>query len=611
VLRVGAALDGEYRAFSPDLCQGWLRTVAEPTLSPGAIQGYPNVYRRTDSECGGPSFTAFTQAEPVSIPAEEYAALELQGTSADGSTAVYVAPAALAGTEAPANPGGHAQLYVKGEGSSTAFVCVLPNGQPTTGPCTAGSPSTRGVGKGRYSNLQGAISEDGRRVFWTSSEGDGLAPVYLRENPTRSQSAIEAGHCSEPEAACTVSVSAEAEALEGTNGSRFWAASPEGSLAILTSGKGLFAVSLAEEAGALVPHTERLAGGVQGVMGASRDAASVYFASSEALGGENAEGKSPLVGQPNLYLAQVGAIAFIGTLSPADLPAISHSELLPVAERPVLRAARVSPDGRHAAFLSFGAPTGYDNTDAADGEAAGELYVYDAESETLSCASCNPSAQRPLGRRYPAANNNHYTLAAKLAGWENDLYAPRAVATDGSRLFFESFDSLVPRDTNGVGDVYEWERLGAGGCSATSSGYAPENRGCVSLISSGKSSRDSEFLDASPAGNDVFFATLSSLVSADYGLVDVYDARVGGGFAAEAPPPAACEGEACQSPPEAPNDPTPTSASFQGAGNVVEASTRCAKPKRRRNGRCLKPHRKHRKHHGTHRTHRTHGRAGR
>ena len=60
--------------------------------------------------------------------------------------------------------------------------------------------------------------------------------------------------------------------------------------------------------------------------------------------------------------------------------------------------------------------------------------------------------------------------------------------------------------------------------------YSPQNGGCIDLISSGQSTHDSEFLEASPNGNDVFFTTLQSLVPADFGLVDVYDARVDGGF---------------------------------------------------------------------------------
>ena len=79
---------------------------------------------------------------------------------------------------------------------------------------------------------------------------------------------------------------------------------------------------------------------------------------------------------------------------------------------------------------------------------------------------------------------------------------------------------------------------------------------------------ESEFWEASPDGSDVFFTTAQSLVARDPGSVDLYDARVQGGFP-EAAAPAACEGEACQSPPPAPEAKTPASSAFRGAGNLA------------------------------------------
>jgi len=92
-----------------------------------------------------------------------------------------------------------------------------------------------------------------------------------------------------------------------------------------------------------------------------------------------------------------------------------------------------------------------------------------------------------------------------------------------------------------------------------------------------------------PCGLDVYqweealpFAR-SSLLGADYGLNDVYVARVGGGF----PEPKAkteCEGEACQSPMPAPLAPEVTLSSelSQGPGNVAaNRPRRCPKGKRR------------------------------
>ena len=40
----------------------------------------------------------------------------------------------------------------------------------------------------------------------------------------------------------------------------------------------------------------------------------------------------------------------------------------------------------------------------------------------------------------------------------------RLISSDGSRVFFETQQPLVPEDENGLLDVYEWERAGAGFC---------------------------------------------------------------------------------------------------------------------------------------------------
>ena len=95
------------------------------------------------------------------------------------------------------------------------------------------------------------------------------------------------------------------------------------------------------------------------------------------------------------------------------------------------------------------------------------------------------------------------------------------VSADGSKVFFETPDSLVPADSNGLIDTYEW------------SGGAPH------LISSGAGDSNSIFVDASPSGNDVYFSTRDRLLRLDRDEnSDVYDARVGGGFPLPAPEPA-------------------------------------------------------------------------
>ena len=261
---------------------------------------------------------------------------------------------------------------------------------------------------------------------------------------------------------------------------------------------------------------------------------------------------------------------------------------------------------------------GYDNLDAVSGRADREVYLYDATANggegSLVCASCNPSGARPAGREV----ESEVWSAARLPGWITSMHPGNLLSADGSRLFFESFEPLVGRDTDGLGDVYEWERVGGSEeearkeCLQKIGGerYLPDSGGCLSLISSGQASADADLIDASADGRDVFFLTNANLLPQDPDFQDIYDAREGGGFPPPPPTPPECEGDACQSPATPPNDPTPASSAFAGAGNVVEAARpKCKKGKvRRRHNRCTA---KREKAHGKHSHPRPHRRAGR
>jgi hypothetical protein len=188
-------------------------------------------------------------------------------------------------------------------------------------------------------------------------------------------------------------------------------------------------------------------------------------------------------------------------------------------------------------------------------------------------------------------------LAADVPAWTSPFYQSRYLSNSG-RLFFNGFDALVPSDTNGTSDVYEYELPGIGDCTAGSFSFSARSDGCIGLVSSGTSKEESSFLDASESGDDVFFLTSAQLSSQDRDAVpDVYDSRVAGGFPESQAPPA-CEGDACQSPVAAPNDPTPGSLTYQGPGNPVPLLTvkkvekkkqvTCSKGKRLSHGKCVK-----------------------
>jgi hypothetical protein len=565
-----------FRGFTPDLSSAWIENYRVEPLALGAVPGSVNFYRRDNTN---DTYEAISTIEPLE---ESFFDFKLQGYTGDGRTVIFKSRGVLTPDSDPG--AGDYQIYKFSEGE-LELISVLPGGAASPGNNLVGTEiryeldnvATRGA------TLDRAVSEDGSRVFWTASPQVGEG-VGTEGRPGKIYVRIDG------ETTVPVSESVTSEPSE------FWTASDDGS-------KALFSYDVDASGG---PEGERklyvfdvdtetptlIAGEVFGVAGAADDLSRFYFDSREALD------DGAVAGQRNLYLHQGGENRFIATLE-EDALVTSHS--------PFHRASRVTPDGKGLAFMSSKSLTGYDNTDAVTGKPVPEVFLYDAEADELLCASCNPSGARPVGKEmvpwhgmaddYREGFPSNEFAAAWIPTWEWSLNELHPLSEDGNRLFFNSFDALLPHDTNGEQDVYQWEAPGTGSCKVGAPGYSPQNGGCVSLISTGQdfSARAIErpvFVDASADGSTVFFRTASSIHPEDPGLIDIYAARVGGGFPPPAEP-AGCEGESCQAPPAAPNDPTPASASFRGAGNLKPRprSRRCQKGKRRarRNGavRCV------------------------
>jgi len=594
-------LETFFKGFSEDLCSAWFLQDTDLALLPGAPPGVPNLYRL--KTCGEGGYELLTSVAPTEPAPGFNKAIEgrssrysptVQGFSADGTISVFKAPAKLT---ADASEADIYQTYLTDE-DGLHLVSVLPSGKAAKTHSSVGTAQSTSK-KRLFDSVAGAVSADASRVFWSAeiaeppvsihSGGSGKGPsrLYLRINPTRAQSKVSKSECKEAAKACTVQIS------EGA--ATFLSADPQGTKALYMEGKDLYeldvAKAIAYEAGAstLIAHN------AVGILGSSEDLSRVYFGSEEDL-----DGSGPAVaGKPNLYLREAGgATVFIATLSGTSLnkdgnyeDGVPSYDYGPFANLPGNRDSRVSPDGMHALFMSRAPLTGYDNTDAQSGKADSEVFLYDAAEGRLRCVSCNPSGVRPQGENI-SPKVGQFWIAAQILPWENQWHASRVLSEDGSRVFFESLEALVSRDTNGKKDVYEWERAESKAqCLGEIGGelYVPESEGCIGLISSGKSAEDAEFIDASATGSDVFFTTGSSLVPQDYGLIDIYDARIDGGFPPPPGPPAACEGEACQIAPPPQNDQTPSSAGFKGPGNLHHPA-RCRKGKARRHGRCVKRH---------------------
>ncbi|HWI96505.1 MAG TPA: hypothetical protein VNS60_10615, partial [Solirubrobacterales bacterium] len=580
-------LTGQFKAFDDNLCEGWLLQDNELPLAPGAPAGVASIYKRDYCDPGS-GYDLLTPVDPPGFGFEageiepEYYVPNPQGFSADESHTVIRVPAAL--TPDACTTAGINQVYLSSEEGPLRLVSALPNGKATCTNSTAGrfQDSVDGF---RDSSVVGAISADGSKVFWTDTRdprkgqaflGEGEGDLYLRRNATAEQSPVQAGSCTDPELACTVAIDKSGQAS-------FWGADPQGTKAIYSVPTVFPAEQLFEydvEAAKSKLIAKGVVTGVTGVTGVSEDLSRVYFISTEALTGEqeNSEGDKAQAGARNLYLHERGVgIVFVASLLSQNSDAVASAGR---------RTSRVSPDGLHLAFISAQRLSDYDNTDLAGGKPAVEIYLYDADGSggpgELRCVSCNPSGSRPRGRNLGNSLSHPEWTAATIPGWTEQLRPTRLLSSDGNRLYFESYDDLLPRDSNGKVDVYEWERAsGEEACKEAGADlYASAAGGCLSLISSGQSPSDSELIDASQGGSDVFFTTGSSLLPQDPGLVDVYDAREGGGYPPPPKPPAICEGDACQGAISPPNDPTPASSSFEGAGNLNEgASSRCPKGK--------------------------------
>lgn len=510
--------------FSPDLHYG-LFLAQDPVLTANAEPGVPELYRR-DTNTG--AYDLLSLGNPTDAPSIANAsATSVAGGSADFSRVVFETPnILLPAANTGINPG--AYEWING---TLQYVGILPNG-------SSAPLSVIGAGASLLYRVEHAVSDDGRRIVFK----DDLQQLYVRED-----------------AATTVRVSVSRRATSDPNGSgaaQFWGASADVGRVVFTdqaeltndantgddglgnptdAGTDLYLYDLGN-GGTLQdlsvdtnPADSATGAAVQGVVGVSDDGTYVYFVAFGNLGG------AAVSGSPNLYLWHDGSVRYIATLSAAD-----GQDWTLYQSTSAGLTSRVTPDGHYVAFESAASLAGYDNTDAVTGAADTEVYRYDATSDTLVCGSCRPDGARPHG-------------SSTITPPPFELNTTRNLADNG-RLFFDSADDLVPQDTNGRTDVYE---------------YAD---GAPALISTGTSRYDAHFQDASSSGDDVFFSTRAQLVPQDSDdLVDLYDATVGVGFPAPPPddhcPATLCSGSGGN--PAAHDPGLPGSAVLDSSGNVL------------------------------------------
>jgi hypothetical protein len=603
--------NSDFQVFSSDLSRAAIRPVGSgfTPLSGEASESTPylrsdfpagNAEARCTASCYRPLVTAANTPpgtvfgeEPNGYCAQQACGPKFWGGSPDLSHVILSSPAQL--TETPAPMGGEG-LYEWSAGR-LQLVDVLPPGEE--GPAIlAGSASTD-----QATGVRHAVSDTGERVILEGGSislggGRGAATggkgLYLRDVGTGETVRLDVvqGGKGPSEGVLYATASSDASRIFFLDAGRLTAKSS-------ASGEDLYEYNVNAPVGSRLTDlsVDRNAGeaaGVKTVIGASEDGSYVYFIASGAL----APGAE--AGQLNLYARYEGETKLVAALLREDSSFLNLYRYL---------FGRVSPNGEWLAFMSDADLTGYDTRDAVSGQPDAEVYLYGSASGRLVCASCDPTGARPVGvflgstiggTSYPVVETgfSNQWVAANVPPWLTinsggigsgifigTFYQPRYLSNSG-RLFFDSADALVAQDVNGTQDVYEYEPVGAGDCSASSATFAPRSNGCLGLVSSGTSSTESGFLDASETGGDVFFMTQAKLAPQDYDTAyDIYDAQECTSAVpcppAPVPSPPPCETEAsCR---EAPSPQpalygAPASATFVGSGNVA-SSTLALKPK--------------------------------
>jgi hypothetical protein len=552
-----------FNVFTPDLTGGIYTSWSTGTPPPN-VAGVTNLYqlRNLDAKQSQVNLVSASTV-PLQLP-DLFTRLQRQnsfdGASKDLSHVLFQSPYNLTGDGAFAFDG---DLFEYADGVGVRRVGRVPSGTDTecddvTGPACVDAPSAQAglsvgllFGTGQYGS--GMISDDGRRILFQGPAGAPAGPVYMREDGRRTYQ-IDASERTTP---------------EPPGNTQLWAMSADGSRVFFTSSEGLvnadndggssdlYMYDVAKPAGSRLTLVSADTTGdpgvaVTSVVGASADGHYVYFIS----GGQLVAGEPSGVNQ-GLYVWHDGTIKYIGAFRHINLAELNTPTTDWIANT-FTKTSRVTPDGRHLLFMSTnddgfrgrGGYAGYDHGTCDYGGRAGcrELYLYTADTGGLACVSCNPRASVATGEALT-------DVSPGVSASAPTQHLSNALSDDGQHVFFDTVEALVPEDSNGKWDGYEYD-------TAT---------GRVHLITTGTSTTDSYFLDASPDAQNVFFVTRQRLSGWDIDdNYDLYDARVGGGVPDPPPPGQSCSGEGCRAPlSAAPGAGVPATQVLNGAGNLT------------------------------------------
>jgi hypothetical protein len=511
-----------------------------------------NVYRidipgRQPSLAALPDSGPMTEAliePPVHPGTGSGAGTYMAGNSGDGSSVFFETTVTLPtapGTPVDTHTAGN-ELYER-RGDHTYVVGVLPDGN--TPSCGA---EIADAGMNAYNNQVpndvGAIAADGSNVvfrtpaFVSACVNEGEEPgshLYLRQNNGTPQ-------------AITVPLPGNSLIARSADESKLFTLKKHEE----TRGEGTI-----YEYDIPTGQTTVIGQGVPVII--SPDGSRVYYMSKPAYG----PGEEKSTSEAQFYLYENGASKPIMDKNVATGFAgeyITRQGLSLLTD-----TASTTPDGSKLLFVDRAANvTGYNTDNPACGKYnvpiygdenglfkdCAEIYLYDVKSGSVTCVSCNQGGTPPLRDAHLFQEVN--LLQAAIAHTPFLPIGAQTLSADGSQAFFETEEALVPQDTNGAYDVYEWEN------------------GHIYLLSSGQGSYGSFLAGMSKEGNDAFIQTTDRLLPQDIeNSQQVYDARVDGGFP-YTPPEYGCDSGQCQGPQTpAPVFAPPPSATFVGVGNPV------------------------------------------
>jgi hypothetical protein len=319
----------------------------------------------------------------------------------------------------------------------------------------------------------------------------------------------------------------------------------------------------------------------------SENGATAMFTAKGVLAdNEDALGEEAVAGDHNLYAWHTdgahpdGQMTFVGRLDSDDLRGGQ------------LQAPQATPDGRYLAFTTTSQLLDTDTDQARD------VYRYDVETEELTRASTNVFGVAGNGAGFEARISPATTTVTNPT---SNHHATTTISDDGQKIVFTTSEALSAADGNGESDAYLWT---PGRVSLISTGSV--GGGASSSVLSG-----GVLAAISGSGRDIYFQTRGALTPADGDdAVDIYDARVGGGFSFASAATCSGDGGGCQAhaPAPAPGSAPVTARPSADPGNVKP----CPKGKVAKGSKCVKKkHKKHQKksHKKTKRT-ASHGRGG-